>query len=217
MTPPPVGHRSEILVVARRLFMARGYRAVTTREIADAVGVTQPALYHHFGGKEALYTAVLEESLASRSEAMWDAVRLDKPATTRLAMIAKGIAERADDDLTQMFHDLRHEVSERTRARIGTAFREAMMVPMFAILDALVEEGAVGPIERLELTQAEAAMFILSVIRMLTEGSAGPARGPARSPAEIGDTTVQIVLNGIGSHTADRGTWDGANAGEASS
>ena len=59
--------RQRILAVARSLFMTRGYRAVSTREIAEAVGVTQPALYHHFAGKEELYVAVLEEELAQQS------------------------------------------------------------------------------------------------------------------------------------------------------
>src|SRR5690349_3359337 len=43
-----------ILQAARQLFMAHGYRAVSTRQVAEAVGLTQPALYHHFATKEEL-------------------------------------------------------------------------------------------------------------------------------------------------------------------
>ena len=80
MSSPETGResgRSEILAAARSLFMSRGYRAVSTRDIADAVGLTQPALYHHFGGKEALYVAVMEDELATISARLDRAARLD--------------------------------------------------------------------------------------------------------------------------------------------
>jgi AcrR family transcriptional regulator len=190
--------RAEILAAARELFMTRGYRAVSTRDIADAVGLTQPALYHHFGGKEALYVAVLEDELHSRSEEMWQAVRAHGPATSRLATVAARIAERSEHDLTQMFHDLRFEISETNRSRIGAAFREAMMAPLLALVGDLERDGLVEGSTAGGLGSTEVVMYILSVIRMLTEAGAGPARGPARTPEEIGELTVRLVTSGIG-------------------
>lgn len=190
--------RAEILAVARRLFMTRGYRAVSTREIAEAVGITQPALYHHFGGKEALYVAVLEADLARQAETIREATRVDAPAPERLRRLAASIAAQAEHDLGQMFHDLRFEVSEPTRRRMGIAFRDAMMTPMADLVDALVDEGAIAPPEESGMARPEVAMFILSVIRMLKEASGGPARGPGRAPDEIGDLTVRLVLHGAG-------------------
>lgn len=190
--------RAEILAVARRLFMTRGYRAVSTREIAEAVGITQPALYHHFGGKEALYVAVLEADLARQAETIREATRVDAPAPERLRRLAASIAAQAEHDLGQMFHDLRFEVSEPTRRRMGIAFRDAMMTPMADLVDALVDEGAIAPPEESGMARPEVAMFILSVIRMLKEASGGPSRGPGRAPDEIGDLTVRLVLHGAG-------------------
>ncbi|MFJ6569511.1 TetR/AcrR family transcriptional regulator [Streptomyces sp. NPDC091292] len=53
--------RQVLLRESRRLFAARGYGAVGLSEIVDAAGVTKGALYHHFGSKEELFRAVLEE------------------------------------------------------------------------------------------------------------------------------------------------------------
>ena len=39
--------------------MAHGYRAVSTRQVAEAVGLTQPALYHHFATQADLYQGLL--------------------------------------------------------------------------------------------------------------------------------------------------------------
>lgn len=50
-----------LLKKARSLFAARGYTHVSLNEIAQAAGVTKGGLYHHFAGKEALFSAVLEE------------------------------------------------------------------------------------------------------------------------------------------------------------
>ena len=41
------------------LFAARGYHGVSMDDIGAAAGVTGPALYHHFAGKEAMLVACL--------------------------------------------------------------------------------------------------------------------------------------------------------------
>jgi AcrR family transcriptional regulator len=43
------------------LFAAHGYESVPTDEIVQAAGVTRGALYHHFGGKQELLRAVVEQ------------------------------------------------------------------------------------------------------------------------------------------------------------
>jgi AcrR family transcriptional regulator len=52
--------RHTILKVALELFAERGYRGVSTRQICDAAGVTQPTLYYHFGNKEGLCASLLQ-------------------------------------------------------------------------------------------------------------------------------------------------------------
>jgi len=51
--------REEILEIAVGLFAARGYHGVSMDDIGAAAGVTGPALYHHFAGKEAMLIAAL--------------------------------------------------------------------------------------------------------------------------------------------------------------
>src|SRR5262249_11850797 len=51
--------RDEILEIAVGLFAARGYHGVSMDDIGAAAGVTGPALYHHFAGKEAMLVAAL--------------------------------------------------------------------------------------------------------------------------------------------------------------
>jgi AcrR family transcriptional regulator len=49
-----------IVDAACRLFSEKGFRGVTTRELAAAVGVSEPVLYEHFRTKRDLYNAIIE-------------------------------------------------------------------------------------------------------------------------------------------------------------
>lgn len=51
--------RKSILQVAKELFAQKGFLGVTTRELAAALGVTEPVLYEHFPSKRTLYEEVL--------------------------------------------------------------------------------------------------------------------------------------------------------------
>jgi AcrR family transcriptional regulator len=51
--------RAEILEAAAELFAARGFHGVSIEDIGAAVGVSGPALYRHFDGKDALLSEML--------------------------------------------------------------------------------------------------------------------------------------------------------------
>jgi AcrR family transcriptional regulator len=51
--------REEILRIAVRAFADRGFHGVSVDDIGAAAGVSGPALYHHFRGKEAILSAAL--------------------------------------------------------------------------------------------------------------------------------------------------------------
>jgi len=53
--------RSALIAAATRLFARHGYDAVGVREVVEAVGVSKPSLYHHFGSKLGLLDAVLAD------------------------------------------------------------------------------------------------------------------------------------------------------------
>ncbi|MDD1688492.1 MAG: TetR/AcrR family transcriptional regulator [Methanoregula sp.] len=60
--------RKKIVEAAYSLFLDKGYHATTMSSIAESLGVTKPAIYQYFPGKEELYAAVAEhgrEELAS--------------------------------------------------------------------------------------------------------------------------------------------------------
>jgi AcrR family transcriptional regulator len=64
--PPPLERdgRERIIAVAIRSFAERGYEGTTTAGVARAAGVTQPLVHHHFGSKEGLWRAAMDDLFA---------------------------------------------------------------------------------------------------------------------------------------------------------
>jgi len=54
--------RKKIVEASYHLFLGKGYHKTTMDEIAGALGVTKPALYQYYPGKEDLYAAVAEHA-----------------------------------------------------------------------------------------------------------------------------------------------------------
>ena len=51
--------RRDVLDAAAALFCTVGFTSTSTRAIADAAGVRQASIYHHFAGKDAILLELL--------------------------------------------------------------------------------------------------------------------------------------------------------------
>ena len=61
-------NRENIIEVARRAFLERGYAATTINAIAQEAGVSIETIYKSFGGKAGLVRAIYERGLAGRGD-----------------------------------------------------------------------------------------------------------------------------------------------------
>jgi TetR/AcrR family transcriptional regulator len=64
MRSPDNDVRAATLAAATRLFASHGFGGTALQDIADAVGVSKPAVLHHYPSKELIRQAVLESILA---------------------------------------------------------------------------------------------------------------------------------------------------------
>ena len=67
--------REQLIGIARELFGARGYDAVSIEEIASAAEVSKPVVYEHFGGKEGLYQLIVDREVTQLSEMLSSQMR----------------------------------------------------------------------------------------------------------------------------------------------
>jgi len=57
--------RATLIAVATPLFAEKGFHGVSVRELAKSAGMNLSMISYYFGGKEALYAAVLNEQFAT--------------------------------------------------------------------------------------------------------------------------------------------------------
>jgi AcrR family transcriptional regulator len=122
--------RAQLLESAASLFAERGFAAVTTVELGEAVGMSGPALYKHFASKE----AILAELLVDASERLLAGCRVilagpDATPTDRLdelirfhigfAVAAPDIIRIQDRELAGLPADVNHRVRALQRTYVA--------------------------------------------------------------------------------------------------
>jgi AcrR family transcriptional regulator len=121
--------RDEILAIAVGLFATRGYHGVSMDDIGTAAGVTGPALYHHFAGKEAMLAAAIapvsEELLAEGRKRVLGA---RQPREVLEALVDFHVAFAIDNPavITLQLHELARlpDESRRTIRRLQRLYVE---------------------------------------------------------------------------------------------
>jgi AcrR family transcriptional regulator len=95
--------RRQIIEAAATLFSRKGFRGTKTREIAQAVGVSEAMLYKHFATKEELYAAIIEAKshLRSALDTVVEAAEREDDAEV-LRTLAREMIERTQKDPTLM-------------------------------------------------------------------------------------------------------------------
>lgn len=79
--------RASIIRTARTVFVEKGFNGTTTRELAEAAGVSEALLFKHFPSKESLYSAILKSCFEDEGSKMIERLRSLKPSTSVLVFL----------------------------------------------------------------------------------------------------------------------------------
>lgn len=79
--------REAIITAVRRLFADKGFHGTTTRELAQAAGVSEALLFKHFPNKEALYSAMLLSCCQQKDPAMVERMKALEPSASTLVFL----------------------------------------------------------------------------------------------------------------------------------
>jgi AcrR family transcriptional regulator len=89
--------RQRILIEASRLLALHGYRGTTTRDIASAVGISQPSLFFHFPTKRAIVEELYRFDLIPALRGFESLMARDgTPGAKLFAMIAGEVLREMD-------------------------------------------------------------------------------------------------------------------------
>ena len=101
---PTASSHDRILNAAKRLFASQGYEATSTMAIARLAGTSESQMMKHFGSKEGLLEAILDEGWKSMAPALNNIIAMPDGNPKLLAMlhlVLKTLNE--DPDLKELF------------------------------------------------------------------------------------------------------------------
>jgi AcrR family transcriptional regulator len=101
---PAASSHDRILGAAKRLFASQGYEATSTMAIARLAGTSESQMMKHFGSKEGLLEAILDQGWKSMAPALRDVIAMPDGSPKLLAMldlVLKTLNE--DPDLKELF------------------------------------------------------------------------------------------------------------------
>ncbi|MFG6446209.1 TetR/AcrR family transcriptional regulator [Microbacterium sp. P07] len=83
-SPTGQGTRADVLTAAAALFCTRGYTSSSTHAIAEAAGIRQASMYHHFERKHDILLALLLETVQPSLEVAAQLLAADDDPAARL-------------------------------------------------------------------------------------------------------------------------------------
>src|SRR5262245_47962676 len=87
--------RAAIIKAVRRLFADKGFHGTTTRELAEAAGVSEALLFKHFPNKEALYSAMLLACCPAKHSPVVERLQALEPSASSLVILVHLFIARA--------------------------------------------------------------------------------------------------------------------------
>jgi AcrR family transcriptional regulator len=127
-----INRRDQIVEAASRLFVEHGYNATSVRQIAEAVGCTEAALYYHFKeGKRELLESVVQCNLPDLIGAV-EACEAAESLHDFIVCFMRDLAKKARTSLTEKMRWLMAEFpkfTEEERILLNNkhrVFREAL-------------------------------------------------------------------------------------------
>lgn len=182
-----------ILDIARELFAAEGYEAVTMKRIADRLGITPTAIYFHFADKAALIQQLTAADWSTFAEKFARALAEPDPIA-RLRLAARGYIEFART------HPNQYQLLFMTRRKPASQVRDAGR-DVHAMIESAVEDALATGRFRPQFTNAK---LITQVLWAAVHGVAalyiikGDApEAPFRHPQRTAEIAVEALMVGL--------------------
>lgn len=188
-----VSRRDDIARIAMGLFAQNGFDGTSIRDIADAAGLTKPALYYHFQDKEALYEHVLDERMTRLNAAMREAVAQSEDPVEQIRLFILTHARRMDEDRTGWItsrHSFHSITDPERRQRISEMRREFEQLLRGRFQAAMAAGQLRDDIDPVLVTR-----MLLSAVNDLARWM---RQGGGMTAEQVAEAYVTVTLRGLG-------------------
>ncbi|HJE85981.1 TetR/AcrR family transcriptional regulator [Levilactobacillus brevis] len=182
-----------ILKAAREQFLAQGYQATSTREIAKQVGITQPALYHHFSDKEVIFLEVIKTvgaEIKAGITTVVSQIQPDADPVDALTAVTEVLTAAHPRDVFTVIHGSFKFLKPENKRQLGMVFMQDYLMPLTSFFETGVVSLQAG------VQAQDAASFYLTSLSPLfnTFHHVGPADA---SQHEQTLALVRLILFGV--------------------
>jgi AcrR family transcriptional regulator len=197
--------RDRIRQTAGRLFAARGISAVTLQDLADEVGISKPAVYHYFTGKEDLIRAVFSDWAKERLNDLLAAIAtVDTPGQRLKRFVTTHVHSVASDlDLFRMSFRSEESLPDEVRAEFRLQRRDADLA-LRGLIQAGIAEGEFDPVD-----PKLAAFAIFGMINWMVGWF---NVGDKASVDDIAAFMVNMISNGLKRRSISAKAFEGSAA-----
>ncbi len=193
VTSDQAAGRQCILDQAQQLFFAHGYHGVSIRDIVQACGLSNAALYYHFGSKQNLYVEVIRGFVASVVQPVQEAEAGSGSSRERLTRMVLAFARFISESRSEL-HMLLRDLTECEGEEIQQLIPEVtgqILAPFAAVLEDGIAAG--------EIRAVDVHRVSLLLMGMLNSLAARRMRGPVpETLAEDVDLAISTLYEGIG-------------------
>jgi AcrR family transcriptional regulator len=158
-----------ILDAARSRLLADGYAGLSTRKVAEEAGVSVSQLHYHFGSKQGLVLALLEEENQRRLERQTRMYAEDRPLWQRYEQACDFLEDDLDSGYVRVLQEL--IAAGWSNAELGAAVRDLLGGWVALLADVAREaerrHGPLGPFTAEELATLVASTFFGSEALLL--------------------------------------------------
>lgn len=188
----PAAGRQCILGEAQRLFSRHGYHGVSVRDIVQACGLSNAALYYHFGSKKDLFFEVLQEHIATVAQQLRTAGAGVGTCRQRLVRIAQAYAQiilESESAFQILFRDLTQFDREEIQEVLPDSGRQ---VP--AVIAAILEEGITAGEVRQVNTQRMGILLLGMVSSLMARRLYSTVEATLEEDTEL---VISVLFEGI--------------------
>lgn len=189
-----------LLEAAFRVFAARGYRAASLEEVAEAAGMTKGAIYYYFDGKEDLLRRALEQRHRAIFTEISEALRAERgPASVKIRFALRKVwLHWVEAGWGHAFRLLVGEVSVEFPA-VFRIWAEEGPIHGWALVRGLIEEGVAAGEFRQDVDAEVAARLVLSglMLQAALHVHLGLDELVPCDPDRIFDSSVDLFLHGL--------------------
>ena len=186
-----VDSRQRILAVAEALYMKHGYRAVSLRDIANALSIKQASLYYHFpDGKEQLFEAVVEHAFHHHKIGIEQAIAAcEGDLRQQFLALIHWFASQAPMNLVSMIHTDMPALQPERMKELEKSAHSALFLPIMMMFVKAMQRGEIR-----QINPAVMAGLMLSIISGLRYGS---TQVPEAQRPAMYEELVDIFMQGL--------------------